>query len=462
MTPATPAMAYPIEADVFDFDLPAQPYPGLRPFEKSDWPIFFGRELITGAVIDRLVAKQFMALHGDSGCGKSSLVRAGVMPRLEREHERGGATWRTTSMLPRNAPLRNLAVALAELEHFPADMARVVELRRVLNLGTKAAEHLSTIRRNERDHICILVDQFEEVFQFARNGGGDEAQLFVDVLVGLQRAMVPGLHVILTLRSEFIGASAHLDSLVDTINDTQFLLPRMDHTSLVRAIREPARLFYGQITREVADAIIADSGLGQDQLPLMQHATMLLYGRARKKANATWTIDLAAYRSAGGAARLLSTHADEVVAQIEAASEIRAGTRRAIERVFKALTDINAEGIAIRRPQSIKALSDVAGVPTETLLALLEPLCKEGASFLMILGHAPYAADELVDISHEALIRNWATLKEWTETEAEDGRRYQRLLLLAEEFEGDRQTVLGPAEYRQRRSWWDGLAPTPA
>ena len=80
---------------LFEPKFPLHPYPGLRPFEKDEWPIFFGRELIVGEVIERLIDQQFIAIHGDSGCGKSSLIRAGVMPRLERDHARGGATWRT-------------------------------------------------------------------------------------------------------------------------------------------------------------------------------------------------------------------------------------------------------------------------------------------------------------------------------------------------------------------------------
>ena len=190
--------------DIFDIALPPQPYPGLRPFTKDEWQIFFGREIITGEVVERLIDEQFIALHGDSGCGKSSLIRAGVMPRLERDHARGGATWRTSSMLPRNAPLRNFAIALAQLDAVPADAARVTAIRRTLNLGTKAAPYLaSQLRRGDNDYICVLVDQFEEIFRFAEQGGSSEVQQFVDVLVGLQRARTPGLNVILTMRSEF-------------------------------------------------------------------------------------------------------------------------------------------------------------------------------------------------------------------------------------------------------------------
>ena len=83
--------------DAFDFSLPARPYPGLRPFMKDEWPIFFGREGMTDEVIARLMHNRLLVVHGDSGCGKSSLIRAGVQPRLEQQFARGGDVWRGTS-----------------------------------------------------------------------------------------------------------------------------------------------------------------------------------------------------------------------------------------------------------------------------------------------------------------------------------------------------------------------------
>ena len=109
------AAAPPLDA-VFEVELPPAPYPGLRPFEKHEWPIFFGRETMTDEVIRRLIRQHLVVVHGDSGCGKSSLIRAGVLAQLEQEHARSGVRWRTCAMLPREAPLRNLAKALAELD----------------------------------------------------------------------------------------------------------------------------------------------------------------------------------------------------------------------------------------------------------------------------------------------------------------------------------------------------------
>lgn len=447
--------------DIFDIRLPSQPFPGLRPFEKAEWPIFFGREIIVGEVVDQLIEKKFLVLHGDSGSGKSSLVRAGVMPRLERDHARGGATWRTASMLPRNAPLRNLAVALASLVSTPPDPGLVIELRRILNLGTKAALPLAAkLRRDENDFVCLLVDQFEEIFQFAATGGGADVQQFVDVLVGLQQTPAPGLHVILTMRSEFLGSCAHFDGLAETINKTQFLLPRMDSQALLRAIREPARLYGGTVERELAETIIADAGRKQDQLPLMQHAMMLLYHRAVKVPyHKGWTLGIQAYRESGGVAQLLSDHAEAAIEQIKERSPNPKSTARLVELVFKALTDVSADGHAIRRPRSIGELMAVTGAGKDELLAVIEPLCADGVSFLKIFGEKPYREDELVDISHEALIRNWHRLRAWTEDEAEDGAIYRRLLNLAEENRSDSSIIFGLREARDRDRWWKKVTP---
>src|SRR5262245_58684496 len=89
--------------------LPQSPYPGLRPFEECEWPIFFGREKIVQDIVDRLTTNQIVVIHGSSGCGKSSFVRAGVLARLARECAREGLSWQTATMRPGSTPLWNLA-----------------------------------------------------------------------------------------------------------------------------------------------------------------------------------------------------------------------------------------------------------------------------------------------------------------------------------------------------------------
>src|SRR5262249_28108262 len=150
--------------DVFVPTLPSVPYPGLRPFEKAEWPLFFGRERMTDDVIERLLRFRLVAIHGASGDGKSSLVRAGVHAQIGQKHARSGLSWLTCSARPGNEPLNNLAEALAEI----SPQVEAIELRRALNQGRSAPKALArALPLQSTDRVCLLIDQFEELFRFA-------------------------------------------------------------------------------------------------------------------------------------------------------------------------------------------------------------------------------------------------------------------------------------------------------
>lgn len=220
---SAPATAEDTFDAVFAIRLPPRPYPGLRPFEQHEWPIFFGRERMTDEIVERLLGLRLLVVHGDSGCGKSSLVRAGVLPRLEQESARGGVRWRTCTALPRAAPLWNLAHALAALDtpgEGDADAleARTIAFRRALNFGREAPAALAELLGcGPRNQVCILVDQFEELFEHARRHGPEEAALLAACLVGLLDAPPPGLYAVLTMRSEFLGACSRYEGFAAAV-----------------------------------------------------------------------------------------------------------------------------------------------------------------------------------------------------------------------------------------------------
>ena len=258
-------------------ELPDSPYPGLRPFEKREWPVFFGRERMTEEVVDRLLERQLVFVHGSSGSGKSSLVRAGVLPRLEQYHARGGGVWRTCAMRPGDDPLGFLALALAGL----AGGTDPLPFLRLLNRGRDAAPALAgELRLGPGERACVLLDQFEELFQATGREAAEEARLFADVLVGLAGEPPPGLYAVATMRSEFLGHCARFPGLVEAVNRTQYLLPPLERPDLLRAIREPATLYGGEVEAPLAERLVADAADSKDPLPLIQHALMLLWREA--------------------------------------------------------------------------------------------------------------------------------------------------------------------------------------
>ncbi|MNO27200.1 hypothetical protein D3C76_170710 [compost metagenome] len=436
--------------DVFTITLPPRPYPGLRPFEKQEWPIFFGRERMADAVVNGLIDKHLLVVHGDSGCGKSSLIRAAVLPRLEQENARAGLRWRTCTVFPREAPLLNMAKALAGLCGKSSVCNPMINLRRALNFGSTAPAVIAQITgASHSENICILIDQFEELFGHARRHGPEEAQLLTQFLTALQRNPQPGLYVVLTMRSEFLGTCAHYDGLAEVVNATQYLLPRMDHSDLLRAICEPARLYNGQVSRDLADRLIIDAGGGQDRLPLIQHGLMLLHRQAVPVAVQAslecpaWHLGLEHYNPEHRLTGLLSSHADCVLQRIELPPD-----DPVVEDVFRALTDVNAEGQAIRRPQTLEQLIGVTGAEAAQVRAIVESFRADGVSFLSPHDPSPLGMDSLIDISHEAFIRCWHKIADpvngWLMDEFRDGLIWHSLLMEADSFERNPNNVIGP------------------
>jgi formylglycine-generating enzyme required for sulfatase activity len=457
---------------------PKFPYPGLRPFEGDEWSIFFGRERMVDDVIDRLAAHRLVLIHGASGSGKSSLVRAGVLPKLARQHLIAGARWRTCSMRPSGGPLWNLAKELARLEESADDTDRIGQIigqfnRRRATLSSVAA----SLKGFEGWRLCILVDQFEELFRFEKEASREEAELFVDLLVRSDleateslnetselKQQAAAVHVVITMRSEFLGECARFIGLAEAINRTQYLVPRMDRDALLRVIRRPAQLYGGEVSLDLAERLIADSAGREDELPLIQHGLMLMWHDALTKRGAGGKIalDPTPLEAAGGLARMLSAHADTAV---EAAAP-DPGRRYVVEHLFRALTDVNVEGQGIRRPQTFRELVAVTGTDADTLRAIIDALRRDGVSFLTPYAPRPIADGTPIDIGHEALIRCWNRIADpqdgWLKREFDDGLVWRSLLIEARSFERDKRRVLSPASSEERSEWWGERKPNAA
>lgn len=447
--------------------LPPRPYPGLRPFDPAEWPIYFGREGMVDELLDRLIAQRLVFVHGDSGCGKSSLVRAGLFAQLTQG--RAGPGWTTAIALPRRAPLWNLAEALARLASgqpdMPADTDAVLPWRRALNQGQEAAAALAGLwqaAQPDRSRGCLLIDQFEELFQHAQREGDAEARLMAEVLMGWQANPPPGLYLVTTMRSEYLGACARFGHLAQTVNATQYLLPPMGHADLLRAVREPAQLYGGEVTRELATRLVADAGGSQDQLPLMQHTLMRLHALHAAPLAAqgqAWRLDASHFPAQGGCAGLLSAHADEVSAEVARGlpPDPKGGPSRLVEDLMRALTDTNAEGHAIRRPMRLQELADSTGFPLDTLGTVVDALRADGVNFLTPPSSRPLHPDTLVDIGHEALIRCWQALADpadgWLAREFRNGLVWRSLLVQADSFQRDPTNVLAPTTTDERLAW---------
>lgn len=412
----------------------SNPFPGLRPFETEEYGLFFGREGQSDALIERLQRSHFLAVVGTSGSGKSSLVRAGLLPALRGGMMSGaGSGWRIAIMRPGSDPIGNLASALAEKEVLweaggglaQAEAEAVIEatLRRG-SLGL--VEVTRQARLQEHEKLLVVVDQFEELFRFraARSvaKSGDDASAFVKLLLEASQQRELSIYVVPTMRSDFLGDCAQFQGLPEAINDGQYLIPRMTRDERRFAITGPIGVKRCKISEPLVNRLMNDVGDNPDQLPILQHALMRTWDYWAVHRRNGEPISLEHYEAIGTMADALSRHADEAFNELpDARSQIVA------ESVFKALAERGADNREIRRPTSLKDICEIAGATSQEVITVVEVFRGGGRSFLMPPGDVALQPETVIDISHESLIRNWRRLKEWVNEEALSARIYRRL-----------------------------------
>jgi energy-coupling factor transporter ATP-binding protein EcfA2 len=258
------------------------PFPGLRPFEADEDHLFFGREGQTDELLRRLRSHRFLAVVGTSGSGKSSLVRAGLLPALYSGFMAGvGSSWRVALLRPGNAPIANLAVAL----NHPDVLGLVGEEARLQTIITETIITETILRRGglglveavqqarlpADENLLVVVDQFEELFRFKKDAhqtdSGDEAAAFVKLLLEAAQQLVQPIYVVLTMRSDFLGDCAQFRDLPEAMNDSQYLTPRLTRDQLQQAIAAPVAVGGATIAPRLVSRLLNDVGDNPDQLP---------------------------------------------------------------------------------------------------------------------------------------------------------------------------------------------------
>jgi hypothetical protein len=385
------------------------PYPGLRPFEEHEALLFHGRQSHTEELLGRLAANRFLAVIGSSGSGKSSLVRAGLLPALHRGYLVGATSrWRIAVMRPGNAPLANLAKALTEQGIAAPDNLG----RSSLGLVNAVAE--AGLRPGES--VLIVADQFEELIRFdrlrERTDGGAEAALFVAMLLEAAQAYRVSVYVIITMRSDFLGDCTRFAGLAEALNRGQYLTPLLTREQRREAIEGPLGLVGGAITPRLVQRLLSDLGENLDELPVLQHALNRTW-LAWKRAGSRGPVDLPHYQTAGGIHGALNLHADDI------ARALPAETQPWVERMFRCLTTFQGTR-AIRRPARVCDLEAILNAEAPPARAHLHRVIAAYADPQNSLVVAPgvLKPDSTVDISHESLIRNWGRLRDWLRDEA--------------------------------------------
>jgi hypothetical protein len=257
----------------------SNPFPGLRSFEPEEGQLFFGREKEVNDLLRKLRRQRFLAVVGSSGCGKSSLVRSGLLPALRGAQQTDGAgAVRVALLRPGGDPIGNLARALSApgvLDAGPglADTNRVL-IEATLRRGTLGlVEAVRHSRADAGDRAIVVVDQFEELFRLrqatrAATNTADEAVAFAKLLLEAAAQKQTAIYVIVTMRSDFIGDCMDYPGLPEAINEGQYLVPRMTREELRKAITGPVSVAGGKIASRLVIRLLNDMGDSFERLPL--------------------------------------------------------------------------------------------------------------------------------------------------------------------------------------------------
>jgi WD40 repeat protein/DNA-binding SARP family transcriptional activator/class 3 adenylate cyclase len=347
------------------------PYKGLARFEQADAANFFGRERLVAELVARLAESSLLAVVGPSGSGKSSLVRAGLVPALVAGVLPGGPPWRSAILCPGPDPAEALAHRLHNTDP-PAGGPRVV-----------------------------FVDQFEETFTAGADRGQQEE--FIGRLLDL--ADRPDIAVVLAIRADHLGRCATHPALADRLAGNDVLVGPMRDSELRRTVELPAQRAGLEIEAGLVEIIVADVAGRAGALPLLSTALAETWERREARA-----LTLAGYRAAGSVNGALARMAEDAYAVLPD------GPRAAARRLLLRLCDAGEEGdLSLRRRLPV---TEAAEEDDADARAALETLADR--RLLTIDSDA-------VEVAHEALLREWPRLRTWLDEDVQGRRLHRRL-----------------------------------
>ena len=551
---------------------PTSPYPGLRPFRQDEAKLFFGRDAQIDDVLARLKQHQFLGVVGTSGCGKSSLIRAGMLPALESGlMGELGSSWFIADMKPGDAPLTNLAKALMQSGVLGDRWSNTPEGIALLTAALRRSDVslvnlIQQVELPKYTNLLVLADQFEEIFRFQQSDP-NEALAFVNLLLATGHDRSVPIYVVLTMRSDYLGPCALFPGLPEALNDAQYLCPRLTRDQLAEAIEGPASVFGGEVERALVTQIVNDAGANSDQLPLVQHVLARMwhlnfgdaFGTGASRTDRV--LRLEDYLEVGGlkggsppnrhrarpggstasallgtnevaqqllnptvvpslrrrderpgtnevaqkplnhpgerggedteaapspgfpkvlqSGNALSQHADEAYFSLSdgaSTNEDRGPNHKPSRKqmiaqmLFRCLAERGPSGQYVRRPVKVQDVAAVAGCSVAEVIEVVEVFRREDRSFLVPPVGVTLDAKSTLDISHEALIRQWQRFglqseqtdgadssQSWLAIEDQSRRRYRRL---AEAAESESTSgLLRDPELSFLDKWWQDFKP---
>jgi WD40 repeat protein len=417
------------------------PYKGLDYFDEGDAELFVGRELLTEKLVENVFrlssndqneAGRFFAIVGASGSGKSSLVRAGMVPAIR--WNKTASNWLIYVFTPTAHPLESMATTLTRESPLTATAQLIDDLAgepRALSLYINRA-----LKVNSSTYFLLVIDQFEELFSLCRSK--IERSAFIDNLLMSAEDADGKAIIVITLRADFYAHCASYLQLRQALARHQEYIGVMSDEEMRRAIEEPARRGRWEFEPGLVDLILQDVGHEPGALPLLSHALLETWQRRQGRA-----MTLSGYISSGGVRGAIAETAEAVFTD-QFNHEQQAIARRIFLRLTE-LGDETATGDTRRRA----TINELIMKPEES--DATQVVLKALADARLVT-----TSEDSVQVAHEALIREWPTLRGWLEDNREGLRLHRQMTEAAQEWlaaERGSDILFRGARLVQAREW---------
>ena len=374
------------------------PYRGLAPFEEVDARDFHGRAQVVADMVEVLRRERLMVVFGPSGIGKSSVVKAGLIPELRGGAVDGSESWLVTEMTPGNAPFERLRQALGRVA--------TTTLPDVEDALSRSALTLDEIVRRvvpPGTNVVVVIDQFEELFTHTVDEGARRA--FIKMLVDTAAEPDAAVRIVATLRADFLDRPLGYAGFADAIKGRTVALGTMSAAELAEAVCRPAVGVGVEVEPALVDRITAEAADAPGALPLVQHQMAELF--AQRTAN---VLTLAAYEESGGLAGAVGRRAEAIYNELDDRSQ------SAAREVFLRLVSVDEEHEDTRRRVRRPELEHL-GVGTDELDMVFR---EYGRHRLLTFDRDAATRTPTVEVAHEALLGEWPRLKDWIDDARDD------------------------------------------
>ncbi len=401
-----------------ELQLDESPYAGLSSFQENDAGKFFGRNREIAAMVTRIRDRPLMAVVGSSGVGKSSFVRAGLVPALKRS----GETWETLVIRPGRKPIESLAGVIQPMVATAANLAdEMDEQKKLVETLRREPGHLGHVLRGRarRDNrrLMLFVDQFEELFTQVPDPA--ERAAFMACLSAVADDATSPLRVVLSIRSDFLDRVAEDPQFLSELTQGLFFLGPPSREGLAEAITNPAEMagFRFELDATVED-MLDHLETTPGALPLLQFAASRLWD-ARDKARKLLTHN--AYTAMGGVAGALASHADRVISDLGPAK-------------LPLIRAIMLRLVSPERTRAIVPMGELRELSREVgeVQRLVDQMVD---ARLLVVQTLDGGKGSTVEIVHESLVANWPTLRRWLDENQDDAELIDQLRNAARQWQ---------------------------